>query len=31
MVRLEERDRCGADRHKKSLNLGLSKKEDLVP
>ncbi len=28
---LEERDRCGADRHKKSLNLGLSKKEDLVP
>jgi len=24
MVRLEERDRCGAGRHKKSLNLGDS-------
>jgi len=24
MVRLEERDRCGAGRHKNSLNLGVT-------
>ena len=27
MVRLEERDRCGADRHKHSLNLGYTNKD----
>jgi len=25
MVRLEERDRCGTDRHKPSLNLGYTR------
>ncbi len=30
MVRLEERDRCGAGRHKKSLNLGDTKNHEQL-
>jgi hypothetical protein len=30
MVRLEERDRCGADRHKKSVNWGLRFPSSIV-
>ena len=29
MMRLEERDRCGTDRHKQSLNLGYTRVKEV--